>query len=456
MTPRQFCIKLGIAATVLAANLGTAWADGPHVDSYHPPPERDASAEKMGVSASFIRDIDHISVLEISGNYDRDVGGQVNLEARRAVSRAFYEHHQDNFDFLVVFTGFEFNTGNAVAFHIGVQNQIQGLGLPIYNQTAEWGSDGRLKGWTDMAALSRYEPNPLNADFDRTLSILAHELMHQWCCRFDFERPGDPAPQDGLLGLDDVHWSYLFDSDASVMFGNDWLDLGDGTFKSVDVFTFYGPLDLYAAGFLPADQVPELLLIDNPEVDPDLPQQLGAVVSGAATTVRLDDIVRAEGPRIPAAADAQKEFRAGFIYLIQEGAPIFSNHLRQIEDIRQAFIQRFSIMTGGQGVMEIYPSDEPTGTTGEPEPVDGGTLRPTADVDLAVAWLRDQQAGDGSWQDRPGSRLRDTQVALATLLTLAPSFDPAAAAVWLGDESSDHVDAFARRGLAKDRLGLDA
>ncbi|MEM8998178.1 MAG: hypothetical protein AAGF23_25570, partial [Acidobacteriota bacterium] len=259
MKPRQMWTQLTLAATALVAGLGTAWAHGPVVDSFHPPPEPDAAVEKMGISASFIRDIDHVSVLEISGSYDREVGGQVNLEARRAVAEAFYGHHQDNFDFLVVFTGFEFDTGNAVAFHIGVQNQIQGLGLPIYDQTAEWGSGGRLQGWIDMAALSRYEPNPLDPDFDRTLSILAHELMHQWCCRFDVERPGGPGPVDDLLGLDDVHWSYLFDSDASVMFGNDWLDLGDGTFQSVDVFTFYGPLDLYSAGFLPAEQVPELL-----------------------------------------------------------------------------------------------------------------------------------------------------------------------------------------------------
>ena len=36
-----------------------------------------------------------------------------------------------------------------------------------------------------------------------------------------------------LLGRDDVHWSFFFDSDASHLEGNDLEDVGDGSFRSV-------------------------------------------------------------------------------------------------------------------------------------------------------------------------------------------------------------------------------
>ncbi|MBI4697887.1 MAG: hypothetical protein HY758_02980 [Nitrospirae bacterium] len=37
-----------------------------------------------------------------------------------------------------------------------------------------------------------------------------------------------------LLGKDNRHWSYLLDSDASVLYGNDWQDNKDGTFTSTE------------------------------------------------------------------------------------------------------------------------------------------------------------------------------------------------------------------------------
>ncbi len=104
---------------------------------------------------------------------------------------SFTAHIPDEYDFLVAFTTFEFNTSdsesNALAFHWGVQNRVQGIGLPLYDNTAFFGSQGKLQGFIDMAALTRYSTDPLDPDFELSQSTLAHEMLHQWAAMVRFK-----------------------------------------------------------------------------------------------------------------------------------------------------------------------------------------------------------------------------------------------------------------------------
>src|SRR6185436_15581432 len=74
------------------------------------------------------RDVGSIAVIEHDGsNYDAaDPDGTPRYTARAPVAQRFYQTHGDNYDFLVVFTNFEFDThidgGSAIAFHNLVRN----------------------------------------------------------------------------------------------------------------------------------------------------------------------------------------------------------------------------------------------------------------------------------------------------------------------------------------------
>src|SRR6185369_8361263 len=85
-----------------------------------------ASRAKEGsdVSAHFVADVGHASVLELTGAYDRDVDGEFNAAAREAVAREYLRTHADAYDFLVVFTGFDFSRGGdgVLAFYLGIRN----------------------------------------------------------------------------------------------------------------------------------------------------------------------------------------------------------------------------------------------------------------------------------------------------------------------------------------------
>jgi len=137
--------------------------------------------------ATHREDRGHIAIIDFVGNYNKDLDtGESNVEARAVVAREFLRTHPDTYDFLVVFSTFEFTTGDALAFHWGVQNKVQGLGLAQYDVSHLFGSDGRLLGYIDMAALTRYVTDPIQPAFETVLTTLGHEMLHQWSGRARF------------------------------------------------------------------------------------------------------------------------------------------------------------------------------------------------------------------------------------------------------------------------------
>ena len=107
----------------------------------------------FALSVNSLGDYDNIAVMEAFGDYAAiDSSGDVNLVPRQAVSREFYNHHDDDYDFLVIFTNFDFlmpSPGSKAFFH-AVKNDVEGVGLELYDATNLYSTDGsfltRLEG----------------------------------------------------------------------------------------------------------------------------------------------------------------------------------------------------------------------------------------------------------------------------------------------------------------------
>ena len=384
--------RLLCSVMLLSACLCTpVWADGSGVLAPFP--------ETGSFSATFREDRGAISIIELAGNYDRSVNGQNNIEPRAVVAREFLRTHVDQYDFLVTFTTFEFETGDATAFHWAIQNQVQGIGLAQYDISDLFGSDGRLQGYTDMATLTRYVMDPLNPAFEGVLATLGHEILHQWSGRVSFNQ--GLGVDDSLLGRNNAHWSDLLDTGGSVLNGHDWRNNGDGSFTSVAHDKFLSALDLYLAGLYRADEVPPMTLIDNPAINPDVyPSQglqvHGPTITGSARTVTIEDIVAVEGPRVPAIADSQKDFRFAFILLAGPNEKVSQAQLNGIDRVRRAFVDRFAIWTGGRATANAFSQALPDEQIGGPGVVEGGDPRAgAANVTEAFTWLRNEQDTDG-------------------------------------------------------------
>ena len=57
-----------------------------------------------------------------------------------ALTRAFYRTHPDRFDTICAFTDFGFDNGQGVAHSFNVRNDVDGIGLPIFDSSSFYGS----------------------------------------------------------------------------------------------------------------------------------------------------------------------------------------------------------------------------------------------------------------------------------------------------------------------------
>lgn len=410
-------------------------------------------------TARHLGDYGNVTVMEVSGNYDaKNPDGSVNALPRQAIAKEFFRLHKDEYDFVVVFTNFDFKMPSAEVdgFYEGTKNDIKGIGRETFDNTALYGSAGHLQGTIDMGTLAGKVSNPLDPNFENTLRVLVHEMQHRWGSYVRFmDASGNVST--ALLGQDGAHWSYLLDSKGSVMYGNPWQDNGDGTFTALAGRKYYSPLDLYLMGMIDKSKVPPILLIDNPAIDPKKLPEPGTTITGAARYVKIDDIIAAEGERIPNATDSQKQFKTAFIYAVSPNS-FKCDDLYGIENIRNGYLTRYSILTGGKGLVQVAstPKDNLAVNPG----IRSGSSTPRSlppSIDNAVTWLMNRQQSDGSWAEFPLTTERDTAESVTTLQHFpiaVQSFQTGFA--WLGNNSSSNTDFLARRIEASIQAGSDS
>ena len=265
--------------------------------------------------------------------------------------RRFYAAHPDLFEQLVVYTGRPLNPlAGSLAFEINVQNHVQGIGLEEVDDSAAWGSGGRLESVVLMDAVDPY----LDVD---GFEILGHEIAHRWLARFRFKDASGTS--SALLGRGSVHWSFFLDTDASVMEGNEIADLGGGRFQTVDFARGYSPLDLYAMGVRGPDEVPPFFYVEgadnfrpNRTYKVSTAPEAGVSFTGVRRTVRMEDVLAAMGPRLPDAAHAPRSSRLAFILVSDAGAPATPTRVAGLARIRTRLEDLFRTATGGRAAVD--------------------------------------------------------------------------------------------------------
>ena len=104
------------------------------------------------------------------------------------------------------------------------------------------------------------------------MSVLGQEVGHRWLAFLQFT-DHNRQRSDALLGRDKAHWSFFFNSDASVMEGNRIEDLGGGAFRTAAAVEKYSLLDQYAMGLVRDIDVPPFFYVENPvNVQPAAPR----------------------------------------------------------------------------------------------------------------------------------------------------------------------------------------
>ncbi len=269
------------------------------------------------------------------------------------VARKFYQSHPDNYDQLVIWTDAAI-LDDAFAFEVTVANEVRGIGLSQFDASRDFGSAGRLRSYAVMDWIGKYPEDPLQTFLgeNSTVSVLGQEVGHRWLAFLDF-RDHTGARSEKLLGRDQAHWSFFFDSDASVMEGNDIEDLGGGSFRTTAAVQRYSRLDQYAMGLVSASQVPTFFYVDNPVNvaggrEADSAPRVGVTFNGTRRDVLIEDIIAINGARLPSSADSTRVHRQAFLLVVGRGRPVDSAQVAKIDRIRLAWETFFLRATEGR------------------------------------------------------------------------------------------------------------
>jgi len=243
------------------------------------------------LSGSYITYTDGMNLTGLSPAPIHEVFSTTPLNAPFITSR-FYQTHDDDFDAVLVFGASELPINlagpSATAFHATSRNDVRGIGRSVGDVSAAYGSNGRLQSYLNMNSLLLYPLDPrqrIGTNNDNTLTLLGQEWGHRFMA---FARFRDGATASlALLGRDSSHWSYFMNSEASAVEGNEWRDNGDGSFTATDDTQRYGRLDHYLMGLRSASDVPDTLLLTNPE-----PVRTGTIEALESTFGRTNNTVR--------------------------------------------------------------------------------------------------------------------------------------------------------------------
>lgn len=265
-----------------------------------------------------------------------------------AVGQRFFRTHDDAFDYLVIASTFDFDMNGAFAYEINVQNQVTGIGhlaeQPVFNYSTDFGSPAHLQSVVNLGDIRRYPVNPTATFFrgvDSSLSVLAHESGHRFLAYATYDTGSGEAKSNGLLGRDLQHWSFLFNSDASVDEGNQIRDNGDGTFTTTAAVQHYSDLDQYLMGLRAPEEVLSTFVVEpGVPISASRSPALNVTFPGTRTDISVGQVIASNGPRVPSAEASQKNFKYAFVLVTSKGATAPDDQVTKLETLRQAF-ERF-------------------------------------------------------------------------------------------------------------------
>lgn len=275
-----------------------------------------------------------------------------------AVARAVLSTVRDEYDMIMVFADFPVDLEGAIAYHAPVKNQIRGIDpFGAFDLSSQYGSNGRLEGFIQMGSLAQYPSGPdarLGFFSTRTgITIAAHEFGHRWLSFARFRTPQGTISTD-LLGRQMGHWSFLLDSDGSIMEGNDIRDNGDGTFTTLETYQGFSPLDLYLMGFRRPDEVPPFFYVQGSNLAADTAPSSGVQITGQRRNVNINQVISAMGPRVPNAAGSQKVIQVAVALLGRQGQPPSLASIQKANRYRNRLATYVRQKTGGRGRVATF------------------------------------------------------------------------------------------------------
>ncbi|TGD56673.1 hypothetical protein [Flavobacterium humi] len=150
---------------------------------------------------------------------------------------------------------------------------------------------------------------------------------------------------------------YSLPLEASTQGGSVWQDNLDGTFTQLRDGLFvpasgYSYLDLYLMGLIAAAEVPDFYIV-RPLTRIGTDANGHPVFKGERIKITIQDIIAAEGPRLPDVTHSQRHFNTGIVVVVEHGQKPSAELISRANGIRKQWIEYWEITTGGRSSMTV-------------------------------------------------------------------------------------------------------
>lgn len=327
------------------------------------------------------------------------------LSAYGDLEDGFLAVHADDSQFLIIYTTWTLQ--GAGGLYQAVANDVEGIGYehiapldaiipePYFDDTPNSQFQGflHLSNWLNFVE----EDQSINTAW--TYLVFGQELGHAWGSFVHYLQDG--TDYDDMLGRSEAHWSFYLNAGNSPMEGHDWVDNEDGTLTAIKHDTFvYSDLDLYLMGLMPAEDVQPWFVIDdvsncvdsaleNLECAPATGHKFSAdsyTLDGTPREITIEDVIAAEGPRVPAFGDAPTTFDIAFLLIKRPDEELSEEEMEKLEEIVEFSTTIFEEQTRDIGSINNTTRQDPGGDgdgDGDGESGDGDESGDSGETDAS-------------------------------------------------------------------------
>jgi len=245
-----------------------------------------------------------------------------------------------------------------------------GLAQPIFvgaNEMQESPPDNAPAGNPKTIAfytrpLAQATPDGKPRPYNYAVGHLGHEIGHRWSAYAAARVNGQmislgawPHWDPGLQAR--VAYPYSLPLEASTEGGGVWQDNLDGTFTQLRDGYFvpasgYSYLDLYLMGLIAAAEVPDFFIV-RPLVRTGTDANGRPIFKGQRMGITIQDVIAAEGPRLPDVNHSQRHFNTGIVVIVEHGRTPSAELIKRANGIRGQWIDYWAITTGGRASMTV-------------------------------------------------------------------------------------------------------
>lgn len=118
--------------------------------------------------------------------------------------------------------------------------------------------------------------------------------------------------------------------------------------------TGWSYLDLYLMGMISPAEVPDFFILRN-MVPAGHDANGHAIFKADRTKVTIQDVITAEGPRLPAVDQAQKKFNTGMVMVVEHGKQPSPKLIESVTGIRERWMDYWTTTTGHRSTMTADP-----------------------------------------------------------------------------------------------------